>query len=74
MTGEEEPAKKHEKSILRGRRRQKEEWSHCRQRRVVSSINSVDQSTTAEYEKIQLVWTSGMLEILREVGQRWNRI
>lgn len=48
--------------------------NHYRQRRVVNSINSVDQSVTAKYEKNLLVYINKKMDMLREVGQRWDRI
>lgn len=52
----------------------KQEQSHYRQRRVVKSINFVTQLMSVESEKNLLIWTSKKLEILREMGQMWDRI
>ena len=48
--------------------------NHYRQRRVVNSIHFVDQSVTAKYEKNLLVCINKKMDMLREVGQRWDRI
>ena len=40
---------------------------------MVNSINFVDQSVTAKYEKNLLVCTN-KVDMLKEVGQRWDRI
>ena len=41
---------------------------------MVNSINFVDQSVTAKYEKNLLVCTNKKVDMLKEVGQRWDRI